>query len=110
MCLPDETRFLPLRRKAILRRIGLKGLDPALFERPKAGFELPFDRWLRTRLGKVIDTTMRDADAVAATGLNPEAVGLFWQAYLDGAAGVYWTRVWAIYMYIRWCHRHGAYV
>ncbi len=36
-------------KKAMLRRIGLRGLDPALFDRPKSGFVLPFDRWIRAR-------------------------------------------------------------
>ena len=45
--LPNEARYRPLGRKAMLRRIGLRGLDPALFERPKSGFVLPFDRWIR---------------------------------------------------------------
>ena len=42
--LPDQARYRPLGRKAMLRRIGLRGLDPALFERPKSGFVMPFDR------------------------------------------------------------------
>jgi len=108
--LHDRERYHPLGQKSVLRRIGLRGLDPALFDRPKSGFVLPFDRWLRTGLGKVMDQTMRDPVAVKPTGLNPEAVGRLWQAYLDGAPGLYWTRVWAIYVLIHWCHRHGAYL
>jgi len=108
--LPDHERYHPLRKKSVLRRIGLRGLDRSLFERPKAGFVLPFDRWLRMRLGKVMDETMRDPVAVRPTGLNPEAVRRLWQAYLDRVPGIYWTRVWAIYVFIRWCHRHGAYL
>lgn len=108
--LPDYERYHPLGKKSVLRRIGLHGLDPALFERPKSGFVLPFDRWLRTGLGKVMDQTMRDPVAVKPTGLNPEAVRRLWQAFLDGAPGLYWTRVWAIYVLIRWCHRNGAYL
>jgi asparagine synthase (glutamine-hydrolysing) len=108
--LSDNARYEPLMTKSILRRIGLRGLDPALFDRPKAGFVLPFDRWLRTGLGKVMDQTMRDPVAVKPTGLNPEAVRRLWQAFLDCAPGIYWTRVWAIYVFIRWCHRHGAYL
>src|SRR6202023_3893418 len=45
--LPDQARYRPLGRKATLRRIGLRGLDPALFERPKSGLVLPFDPWSR---------------------------------------------------------------
>ncbi|MGN8549661.1 asparagine synthase-related protein [Bradyrhizobium sp. 13971] len=33
--LSDRARYQPLGRKNMLRRIGLRGLDPALFERPK---------------------------------------------------------------------------
>jgi asparagine synthase (glutamine-hydrolysing) len=107
---PDDERYMPLRKKALLRRIGLRGLDHALFERPKAGFVLPFDRWLRKGLGKLMDQVMRDAAAVRPTGLNPETVRNLWQAFLDGAPGLYWSRVWAVYVFIRWCHRQGAYL
>jgi len=108
--LPDHERYLPLQKKSVLRRIGLRGLDPALFERPKAGFVLPLNRWLRMGLGKVMDQAMRDPVAVKPTGLNPEAVRRLWQAFLDGVPRIYWSRVWAIYVFIRWCHRHRAYV
>ncbi|MBX3621802.1 MAG: asparagine synthase (glutamine-hydrolyzing) [Rhizobacter sp.] len=106
--LPDAVRFQP--QKALLRRVGLRGLDPALFDRPKTGFVLPYDRWLRNSLGKRIDATMRDADAVRRTGLDPAAVSRLWKAFQAGAPGLYWSRVWAIYVYIRWCHRHGAFL
>jgi asparagine synthase (glutamine-hydrolysing) len=108
--LSDHDRYQPLGKKSILRRTGLRGLDPGLFERPKSGFVLPFDRWLRKGLGKMMDETMRDSVAVIPTGLNPGAVQRLWQAFLDGAPGIYWTRVWAIYVFIRWCHRNRAYL
>lgn len=107
--LPDHERFQPVRRKAMLRRIGLRGLDPALFSRPKTGFVLPYERWLRLGVGKVMDEVMRDPEAVKPTGLNPEVVKRLWQAFLDGAPGIYWSRVWAIYVLIRWCHRHRVF-
>jgi asparagine synthase (glutamine-hydrolysing) len=106
--LPDRERYLPLNKKALLRRIGLRGLDPQLFARPKAGFVLPFDRWIRTGLGKVMDATMRDPLAVKPSGLNADAVARLWRAFLDGAPGIYWSRVWALYVLIRWCQRSGA--
>jgi asparagine synthase (glutamine-hydrolysing) len=108
--LPSGNRFDPIGKKAVLRRIGLKGLDPRLFERPKAGFVVPYDRWLRGGLGNMIDGTMRDPEAIKPTGLDPETVGRLWQAFLDGAPGLYWSRIWAIYVFIRWCHRHRIYL
>jgi asparagine synthase (glutamine-hydrolysing) len=108
--LPDHERYYPLRKKAMLRRIGLRELDPALFERPKAGFVLPYNRWIRAGLGKVMDRTLRDPAAVKPTGLDPGAVERLWRAFLDGAPGIYWSRVWAVYVLVRWCHGHGAYL
>jgi asparagine synthase (glutamine-hydrolysing) len=106
--LPDSARYQPLGQKAMLRRIGLRGLDPALFDRPKSGFVLPFDRWIRRGLSRAIDDTLRDPSAVSAAGLDPAAVGKLWQAFRDEAPGLYWSRIWAIYVLVRFCRRHGV--
>ena len=107
--LPDQVRYQPLGRKAMLRRIGLRGLDPALFERPKNGFVLPFDRWIRRGLKDAMDKTLRDPQLVAPVGLEPVAVERLWRAFLDGAPGMYWSRVWSIYVFVRWCHRNRVF-
>jgi asparagine synthase (glutamine-hydrolysing) len=107
--LPDLARYGSLGRKAILRRIGLRGLDPALFERPKSGFELPFDRWIRRGLKATMDQTLRDPQAIIPTGLNPVALERLWRAFLGGAPGIYWSRVWAVFVFIRWCHRNRVF-
>jgi asparagine synthase (glutamine-hydrolysing) len=107
--LPDQARYQPLGRKAMLRRIGLRGLDPALFERPKTGFVLPLDRWIRRGLQDAMDRTLRDPQAVAPVGLDPVAVERLWRAFLEGAPGMYWSRVWSVYVFIRWCHRNRVF-
>jgi asparagine synthase (glutamine-hydrolysing) len=108
MALPDGPRYQPVGRKAALQRIGLRGLEPELFARPKRGFVLPFDRWIRRGLREAIDGTLRDPDAVSAAGLDPGAVRQLWQAFLDDVPGLYWSRVWALYVLVRWCLRHGV--
>ena len=107
--LPDQARYRPLGQKAVLRRIGLRGLEPALFERRKSGFVLPFDRWIRRGLKDAMDQTLRDPQAIAPVGLDPVAVGRLWRAFLEGAPGMYWSRVWSVYVFIRWCHRNRVF-
>lgn len=107
--LPEAARYSPVRKKAALRRMGLRGLDPALFNRPKTGFVLPFDRWIRQGLTKSVDETLRDASAVRAAGLCAEPVERLWRAFRDGAPGVYWSRVWSLYAHVRWCHRNKVF-
>ena len=107
--LPEPARYRPLGQKSMLRRIGLRGLDPRLFERPKRGFVLPFDRWIRRGLKNAMDQTLRDPQAIAPVGLDPAAVERLWRAFLEGAPGTYWSRVWSIYVLIRWCHRNRVF-
>lgn len=103
---PDRLRYQPIGRKALLRRIGLRGLDPALFDRPKSGFVMPFDRWIRAGLREVMDQTMRDPEAARMAGLAPEPVRRLWQGFLDGRSGLYWSRVWTVFVLLRWCQRN----
>jgi asparagine synthase (glutamine-hydrolysing) len=107
--LPDQARYSTLGRKTMLRRIGLRGLEPALFERRKSGFVLPFDRWIRRGLKHAMDETLRDPQAIAPVGLDPVAVGRLWSAFLEGAPGMYWSRVWSVYVFVRWCHRNHVF-
>lgn len=106
--LPDETRYEPIGSKAALRRIGLDGLPKELFDRPKRGFELPFDRWIRRGLRGSMDEVMRDPEVARAAGLQPEVVGRLWEGYLAGAPGLYWSRVWAIFVLLRWCQANSV--
>jgi asparagine synthase (glutamine-hydrolysing) len=105
---PDAQRFHPLRQKQMLRSIGLDGLDPTIFDRPKSGFVLPFDKWIRRGLTKTIAETVLDPALCRAVGLNPGPVADLWNAFQSGQSGLYWSRIWAIYMLLRWSRRHGV--
>ncbi len=102
----SSARFEPLGRKQALRDAGLAGLDPDLFERPKSGFEMPFERWCRGELAATIDAVLCDEQAVAAIGLEPRAVAKLWRAFQSGAPGLYWSRVWSLFALISWCREH----
>lgn len=106
--MPTDSRYNPIGRKEALRRTGLIGLDPALFDRPKRGFELPLKRWIDLSLGDEMDALMRDHPASAAVGLDGPTVERLWNGYRSGAPGLYWSRIWSIYVLLRWCHTHGV--
>ena len=108
--LADHVRYDPIGQKSMLRRIGLGGLDPELFMRPKSGFVLPYDRWLKTGVGSVVNQTLRDPVMIKPTGLDPRVVQRLWESFCAGAPGLYWSRIWAIYVFARWCHKHRVYI
>lgn len=45
---------------------------------------------------------------VRAAGLAPQAVLQLWNAFQAGARGLYWSRVWALFVLVRWCQRYGV--
>lgn len=108
--LPDDLRYHPVGRKSLLREVGLEGLDPSLFDRPKSGFVLPFGDWTRSRLGKTMHDTMMDASLLRRIGLCPDTVAGLWNAYQASSSRVYWSRVWAIYALARWCQKYDVFL
>jgi asparagine synthase (glutamine-hydrolysing) len=100
-------RFSPPRKKQLLRDIALARLDPALFDRPKSGFVLPIDTWARRRLQPQMHALFSDGALVRSVGLRPEAVRTLWRSFTEGRPGLYWTRIWGLYVLLAWCARHG---
>jgi asparagine synthase (glutamine-hydrolysing) len=99
-------RFLPARKKQLLRDVALARLDAAIFERPKSGFVLPIDTWARRRLQPRMEALFADSELPRRVGLRGEAVQTLWRSFLDGRPGLYWSRVWAIYVLLSWCQTH----
>jgi asparagine synthase (glutamine-hydrolysing) len=106
--MPVGERYEPVGRKAALRRAGLGGLDPALFDRPKQGFVLPFDHWLRGPLREQVGSVLHDRDACDRVGLDVGTTGALWDAYVGDAPGLYWSRPWALYVLAAWADANGV--
>lgn len=104
----EVERYQAMGSKQMLRNLALEGLPPSLFTRPKSGFELPFDGWCRRALREELDDTLRDPSSCEAVGLKPAVVEGIWQAFLDRAPGLYWSRIWSLFVLLRWCRRHSV--
>ncbi len=105
--LPDELRYSPIGRKQFLLSAVSEELDASLFDRPKAGFELPLEKWCKNKLAPQLDSTFRDINLAHSVGLDAEGVSRLWRSFQNGAPGLYWSRVWSIYVLMNWCKRHG---
>jgi asparagine synthase (glutamine-hydrolysing) len=103
----QHRRFMPLRGKQLLRDLALKDLDPNIFNRPKSGFVLPIDTWCRQSLNQQITDTFHDTKLCQSVGLDPHAVALLWQSFNDDAPGLYWSRLWSLFVLLWWCRRYG---
>jgi asparagine synthase (glutamine-hydrolysing) len=101
-------RFLPPRQKQLLRDMALSRLPPAIFDRPKSGFVLPIDTWARRRLRPQMESVFTDDGLVARAGLRGDIVRTLWRSFAEGRPGLYWTRIWGLYVLLDWCRQHDV--
>jgi asparagine synthase (glutamine-hydrolysing) len=92
--------------KWILRQVLYRRVPKALVERPKMGFSVPIDRWLRGPL-KQWASDLLAPDELAKTGLlNPHSIIEGWQGLqLGRPAG---AALWAVIMFQAWRARWQA--
>lgn len=80
-------------------------LPASLFDRPKMGFLLPFEGWMRNEL--------RDFCTTHLTYLanRPEfhsiVIKELWQAFLAGQKGVSWSRLWTLVALAHWLKKNN---
>jgi asparagine synthase (glutamine-hydrolysing) len=106
--LSPRERYGTVGTKSLLRELALRELDPGLFDRPKSGFVLPIGPWCRSELREEVDRLMGDRELCESVGLNAEAVSRLWSAFQSDAPGLYWSRVWGIFVLLWWSRRYGV--
>jgi asparagine synthase (glutamine-hydrolysing) len=108
MGLPDShKRPGPTPKRLLVESLG--GLLPDdIVQRPKQGFTLPFDPWMRGAL-RVFCEDRLSVDRVASRGLfHPGEVQSLWRAFLDGRSDVSWSRLWILVVLEEWLERNGV--
>jgi len=82
-------------------------LPEEIVHRPKRGFTLPFEHWMRQEMRSEIESGLdsRRIDAGPLGGLmSGHEVQRIWQNFQRG--GVSWSRPWALFVLQRWCELH----
>src|SRR5258708_11768324 len=83
-------------KSLLLSSLGVE-LPPEIVNRPKRGFTLPFERWLRGEMRLVIEPALLKNDSFLRTG----AVRSVWNRFLAGETS--WSRPWALFVLHHWC-------
>ncbi|MGC2172655.1 MAG: asparagine synthase C-terminal domain-containing protein, partial [Candidatus Sulfotelmatobacter sp.] len=93
--------------KPLLVRALRGQLPEKIVLRPKQGFTLPFDRWLRDVLRPVVEGGLRKIeDGPLSTMISELAAFRVWNDFLEGRTS--WSRPWSLYVLQCWCQQHLA--
>jgi asparagine synthase (glutamine-hydrolysing) len=105
MKVPDSAKLLRGVSKPVLVDAMKDILPESLLTRPKQGFTLPFEKWMRDELFQEISSVL-SSPSVGSVGLAPREVAGVWSAFLDRRDGMTWSRPWALYTLKRWADRN----
>jgi asparagine synthase (glutamine-hydrolysing) len=92
--------------KWILRQVLHRRVPAFLVERPKMGFSVPIDRWLRGPLRNWAEPLI-SPDELEASGLDPRPVRVAWGDLQDGRRST-GAALWAVLMFQAWRQRWAA--
>ncbi len=82
-------------------------LPDEIVHRPKRGFTLPFEHWMRQELRSEIEPVLgkeRISRGPLGALLDASQVEQIWKDFLHGT--VSWSRPWSLYVLQRWCELH----
>jgi asparagine synthase (glutamine-hydrolysing) len=91
-----------LPKSLLLASLGVE-LPSEIVNRPKRGFTLPFERWLRGEMRPVIEDALLKSNW-DQTSIAASAVREVWNRFLAGETS--WSRPWSLFVLKRWCEQN----
>jgi asparagine synthase (glutamine-hydrolysing) len=91
-----------LPKNLLLASLGVE-LPAEIVRRPKRGFTLPFERWMRGEMRPIVENDLLSNDS-DKTSLNGGAVCEVWNRFLAGTTS--WSRPWSLFVLKRWCEEN----
>jgi asparagine synthase (glutamine-hydrolysing) len=90
--------------KWLLRQVLYKYVPREFIERPKAGFGVPIDRWLREPMREWADDLL-DRESLKREGyLRPEPIWKMWREHLNGERNWQYY-LWSVLMFQAWLEK-----
>jgi asparagine synthase (glutamine-hydrolysing) len=83
-------------------------LPPEVVHRPKQGFTLPFDLWMRGAMRAFCEERLGTDRINSRRILRSDQVQRLWQNFLDKRPDVTWSRLWVLVALEEWLESNGV--
>lgn len=90
-------------KPVLVRAVG-ETLPEDIIHRPKRGFILPFEHWLRQSLRSEVSKRLAGLHESLRPVLKQSSIQHVWDDFEHGRTS--WTRPWSLYVLDRWCEQH----
>ncbi len=105
--LPFEYKFAPGNGKRILKDILYKYVPKPLLDRPKAGFGVPLDTWLRGPLKSWMMDTLDNPSTKNDSLVDPKLCAVYVKDHLDGRRN-HRDRIWTLLVFRQWMSHYKS--
>lgn len=103
--LPDEIKYPHTPKQLLVESLG-DLLPPEIVNRPKMGFTLPYERWMKEDLYGFCDERLnRLADRAEFDG---SVVRSNWADFIEGKRTISWSRIWMLVVLEHWLEKNGV--
>jgi asparagine synthase (glutamine-hydrolysing) len=101
--IPDPLKYPATPKQLLVESLG-DLLPPEIVNRPKMGFVLPWENWLRADLKPIAAEGI--SRFAALEGINSGEVEQLWQRFLKGDKNLSWSRIWPLVVLGNWMEMH----
>lgn len=106
--LPTDFKFKGKNQKRILKDILYQYVPKEIFDRPKAGFTMPFENWFRHDLKDYVLTELSSKNLQEIPGINLTEVSNKIEKHLNGSANHY-PLIWKLLVLKQWLNKNKGY-
>jgi asparagine synthase (glutamine-hydrolysing) len=106
MAVPDPLKTPGATPKPLLVESLGAALPRAIVNRPKKGFTLPFEPWMRNQLRGFCENRLGAAGLAGRGMFDPVRLASMWTSFQRGGTDVTWSRLWVLVTLETWLARH----
>jgi len=104
LAVPDKYKYPSTPKKLLID--AMEGLLPEeVIDRPKMGFTLPWEKWLKDDLKPFCETQLHNLGK--RKEFNAAEINQLWQSYLKDSGKIGWARIWILIVLSYWLDKNN---